>query len=508
VISTESLLTSPDAFGIVTASPAQRAACRILDGQPLCELARQTDVLELVGGPAALAALPRSAPTELVLLAAIRTAKTILACAAAVRMTQTVDVSRLGRGEVPRVSLVSLKLDLTAVPHRILLGTLQGSPVLSPLLLESTADTITVRHPSGRPVEIAIVAGSKAGAGLVARWCAGAVFDEAPRMNGASDAVVNLDDARAAVIGRLLLGAQILCIGSPWAPNGPIHDLVQEHWRRPSDRMVVLRGTGPMLNPQWWTPSRCARLQEQDPTAYQTDVLGEFADPESGLINPVALRTATRESPLELEPDPVARYTAAIDPSEGTASANPWSLIIVEHSPAPRTPTPGDPQPPPKRFRVALAREWRGSGPDRTLQEIATICRRYRISTAITDQYSGAAISDISARHGLKLFIDRWSAISKLEAFQNLATLVANAQLELSPDRQLRRDLLSVKRRTTQQGVTIVLPKTGDGRHADYAPALASALKHASDTSIADYIAALDLLRTELDGLGGGGLAW
>ena len=508
MISTESLLTSPAAFNIVSASPAQRAACRILDGLPLQELADHPDVIALVGGPDAVHALPHEPPTETVVAAAIRTAKTILSLAAVSRMSQTVDESRLGRGEIPRVSLVSLKLDVTEVARRILLDTFEGSSVLSSLLLDATADVVTVRHPSGRPIEIAIVAGAKAGGGLVARWCGGAVFDEATRMNGASDAVVNLDDARSALLGRLLPGAQILYIGSPWAPHGPVYEMVQEHWRKPSARMVVLRGSGPMLNPQWWTPARCARLQEQDPTAYQTDVLGEFADPESGLINPVALRTATRESPLELEPDPVARYVAAIDPSEGTASANPWTLVIVEHSPAPRMPTPGDPQPLPKRFRVALAREWRGSGPDRTLAEIAAICRRYRIRTAITDQYSGAAISDIAARHGLQLFIDRWSATSKLEAFQNLATLIANDQLELCPDRQLKRDLLSVKRRTTQQGVTIVLPKTGDGRHADYAPALASAVKHVSDTSFADYIAALDLLRTELDGLGGGGLAW
>jgi hypothetical protein len=54
--------------------------------------------------------------------------------------------------------------------------------------------------------------------------------------------------------------------------------------------------------------------------------------------------------------------------------------------------------------------------------------------------------------------------------------------VQLLPDRQFRRDLLSVRKRTTQVGSSIVLPKTGDGRHADFAPALALALSHAATT--------------------------
>jgi len=37
---------------------------------------------------------------------------------------------------------------------------------------------------------------------------------------------------------------------------------------------------------------------------------------------------------------------------------------------------------------------------------------------------------------------------------------------------------------------------------------VALAVTYASDTSYDNYIAALALARTELDGLGGGGLAW
>jgi hypothetical protein len=49
-------------------------------------------------------------------------------------------------------------------------------------------------------------------------------------MAGQEDGVVNLDDARSAVLGRILPGSQLLYIGSPWAPFGPVYSMVQEFW--------------------------------------------------------------------------------------------------------------------------------------------------------------------------------------------------------------------------------------------------------------------------------------
>jgi hypothetical protein len=476
VIRTEQLLTSRAGFGIVTASPAQRAACRVLDGQPLSELAGHPDVLTLIGGAHVLAQLPSERgmmPAEAVLLASIRSAKTIIACCAAIRASQSVDVSRLGPGEVPRVSLVSLKLDTSGVAHGLLLETIKASHVLKPLLLEESADALMLRHPSGRPIEIACVAGSRAGGGLVARWSAGVIFDEAPRMAGSTDAVVNLSDARTAVLGRLLPGAQALYIGSPWAPHGPIYELVEEHWQRPTDHLVVLRGTGPMLNPQWWTAERCGALQARDPVAYRIDVCGEFADPEAGLLNPVAVQRSTRAGPLEL-PTSVAHASrfAAVDPAEGSASGNAWALVIVDRA----FTTDEGPS-----FRVLLAREWRGLSPREMWRAIADACGTYGVRRCRTDQYAASANADLAQQCGLTLTIDRTSAASKLEDFTNLATLLHGGRIELAPVPALRNDLLSIRRRTTLTGSTIVLARTSDGRHSDFAPALCAAIKEASE---------------------------
>jgi hypothetical protein len=196
----EALLTSRNGFALVTASPLQRAVCRIIDGLPLGELAARDEVRAAIGD---VDALPKAPPAEVLILSGIRTAKSLSAAATAVRASQTCDMTGLGAGETPRVSVVSLTTDLSKVVFDHIVGNVLARPALRALLIgEPTADALVLRHPSGRPVEIKVVAGARAGASLVARWSAGCIFDEAPRMIGSDDGVVNYDDCRAAVIGR------------------------------------------------------------------------------------------------------------------------------------------------------------------------------------------------------------------------------------------------------------------------------------------------------------------
>lgn len=476
MITTEQLLLSPVGLRIPTATPVQRAACRVRDGLPLRELRSDADVQAAFGGAEALDLLPSERsikPAEFYNVASARTAKTSLAVASAIVDSQTVDVSALGPGEVPRIAIVSLKLDVADVPFKRLVGVVEASDALRPLIVDKTNDTLVIRHPSGRPIEVTTVAGGRAAGGLAARWLAGAIFDEAPKMSGREDgAVTNLSDCLSVARERMLPGAQIQGVGSPWAPSGEIYDLVQTYFGKPTTDIVVMRTTGPAGNPSYWTPERLERLQLKDETAWRINALGDFIAPESGLLSPVAVHRNTRETPLELAPQPGARYVAAVDPSEGGEVGNGFCLVIVKVE-APKL------QHQSAKHRVAFAEDFRGLGLEALWQAIANRCQRYGISHAWTDQYSAAASTALAKRYGLTLRVDKTTSTSKLEDFTNFATLVHTDGIEFSPDRAVRRDVLSVKRRATQSGMTIVLPRSNDGRHADFAPALVAAVKHA-----------------------------
>lgn len=476
----EELLTELRYFALTTASPLQRACCRIIDGRPLGDLASDPHVIAAVGGVDAIARIPATRCSHIALLSGIRSAKSMLAACVAISATQTCDISRLGPGETARYSVVSTRLDLADVILQHIVGNVRERPDLRRLLVEEpTADTVTLRHPSGRPVEIKVVAGAKAGTTLVARWSAGAAFDEAPRMVGQEDGVVNLDDMHSAVFGRLLPGAQVIDIGSVWAPRGPIYQMVTESFGRPTRSLVVIKAPAHHMNPVTWTPEAVEYLRVNRPDVHRTDILCEFLDPEESLLSAVDLEKCLRRRPDgSPDTDVIAReyghqYFAMMDPA---TRGNAWTLAIGTRRRV------GDRV----RLSIVLARQWIGSkavplSPRAVLGEISEICQAYGLRSVASDLWSGDANRDIAEQFGLSLTLFTSDEKKKLNRYSSFATRVAMGDVDLPSDPFVRADLLALKKRATQTGAKIILPPTADGRHCDYAPAVVGALSYYLD---------------------------
>lgn len=452
----EELLVHPDGFGLSTATPLQLAICRIADGRKLGELAKHEHVLQYIGDATHLAG---QRPTECYIVCAIRSGKTKLAAARAITAALTCDLSPVGTGEIPRVPIVSTSKDNAIAAYQMIKEYMLTKPVLKSILVEEPGESpespILIRHPSGKPIEIRIKAGSKAGSTLVSRWLAGVIFDEAARMNGQEDGVINLDDARKAVIGRLLPGAQIFYPGSPWAPFGPVYNAVQEHWLRPSRSVVVVKAPGWTMNPYWWTEERAAQLKIDDPAAYKTDVEAEFADQEYSMFTCELLDGATRQAG-DIPRQHGHYYVAAMDPA---TRGNGWSFGIA-------TKTHGGMR------KMVLAKQWIGKpsyplSPRDVLKEIAAICKQYDVYMVFTDQWSADSLRDLAFDQGIALSDIAATAQDKVNWFDNIKGWCRDQLLELHP--AVVDDMKRVKRKTTFTGVSIVMPKTSDGRHCDYA---------------------------------------
>lgn len=485
-LTTESLLTTQVGFDVNTATPIQRARCRIGDGLPLGDLVTDPDVIAMCGGENALARLPSErgiAPRHFVDISAIRTCKTMMAVSRAIRATQKVDVSRLKVGEVARVSILSLTERKALVSFGMAKQLMLGLPELRALLMDDpTADAMSVRHPSGKVIKIQCTVLAKTGGSMISDWCAGLIADEAPRMIGRGDGVENLDDTLTAVRGRVLPGAQIQLLGSPWAPMGPVYDLVQEHFGNPSESFVVLRSTGPQNWPEFFTPEYCDQLQREDPTAYTTDVIGEFADPETGWLDPRIVREHTRRDVEDIPAQTGRKYVAALDTSGGQAGANPHSLVVVDITDK-------------DAFDVVYAFEWRGMAIEDIWSVVANAIRPYRIETLWIDQWAGPQNVALARLAGIHTASIAWvggeavsvMSLSKVEAFTDAATLIHSGKVTLHSHKLLQRDLLSVIKRPKPNGYEIILPKTRDGRHCDFAPALVMAIAKASKSPSFDW---------------------
>jgi hypothetical protein len=417
---------------------------------------------------------PTGRPLEVAVVAAIRGGKSLLAGATALHCSQLIDVSKLGPGDTPRFASVSIKKDLGYAVFEHLQGNLLAKPKLRELLVEEPTDgRLLVRHPTGRPVEVVVSAGSRAGGSLVGRWLAGVVFDEFALMSGEGEAVINWDEQRKAVRNRILPGGVILHIGSPWAPFGPAFAMVRDSWGKPTRSLVVVKAPGPAMNPNLWTPERVAQAIKDDPDAAQMTVLAEFGTPATSMYSDVSLKACTRAE-LALPGDPRQSYTAAIDPA---SRGNGFTLVVATRVGAKRI--------------IVLAQEWRGSKAvpldlDDVLREIAELLAPYRIEFVETDQWAADPLRALAKRHGVKL-VDR-SGESQDEVFDRYKAFAERLELgevELPPEPQLQADLRRVQKRVTTRGFAVHLPHTSDGRHCDFAPATMLALgKYLRDTAI------------------------
>ena len=464
----EALLTSREAFGLEQATPLQRAICRVSDGVPLGTLWDDPGVKEGFGGVAP----PTTAPRTLVILAAIRGAKSMIAAAKAFETALTCDVTGLQPGDQLRIPILSVdKKSATAVLNH-LVGTIQAKPQLRAYLAaEPTAESVLIRHETGRIVEVSVTAMSKYGTTLVGAWLATCIFDEAPRMAGHADGVRNLDDALHAIEGRMRPGSQIMIIGSPNVPFGPVYDLNQEFFGRPTSDTVVVRGTGPLLNPSWWTPERCEWMRKHRNRSYVTDVLGKFADSEEQLIPSVIVDKAMRAGPDILPPRQEHFYVGAIDPA---MRGNAWTLVVVGCD---GTDDNGQPT-----YYVALAKQWRGSKtnplrPDTVLREVAQLIKPYGLEDVWSDGHQIDSLRVIGEHEGLSITEAFTSPTDAVEGVEDIRVLLESGRLGLPPDRTMRADLCRVHRRVNTAKTALVLPATADGRHCDFVPPLRLCLR-------------------------------
>lgn len=459
----EALLTSREAFGLTTATPLQRAICRISDGVPLGDLWDDPGVREGLGEVQP----PAVAPRTLVILAAIRGAKSMIAAAKAFETALTCDVTGLQPGDELRIPVLSVDKDSAHQVFNHLVGTIQAKPHLRKHLAgEPTADSVLLRHQTGRIVEVKVTAMSKYGTTLVGRWLATCIFDEAPRMAGQEDGVRNLDDALHAIAGRMRPGSQILIIGSPNVPFGPVFNLNQEHFGRPSESVVVVRGTGPLLNPVWWTPERVEWTRVHAARSYVTDVLGKFADSEDQLFSSVTVDAAMRKGPETVSARPGHSYVAAIDPA---MRGNAWTLVVLGCD--------GHDAKGEATYYVALSKQWRGSKaaplrPDLVLREIARDLKPYGLNAMWSDGHNIDSLSVIAEQEGVEILEAYTTQADVTTRTENIRLLLESERLELSPNRAMRADLLRVKRRVNRNATVMNMPVTADGRHCDFVPAL------------------------------------
>jgi hypothetical protein len=461
----ESLLTRKAGFDL-PASPLQRAIARAADGRPVEDALDDAAIERHFGCDRSKIGL--SKPVLVAIVAGVRGGKSLLAACAAVKATLTVDLRATKTHEIVRFAIVGPTVDNADATFRLLVGHVRASPVLNAMVVgDPTSDTIVLRRLDGRIVEIVVVAAHRGAVTLRSRWLAGFVLDEVALFGTESTgAVVNAEELLRAGETRLVPGAQGWLISSPFGPAGLLWELYRDHFGKPGEVLVVHAPTRAM-NPSF-PAEKVEAIRARSPDVAAREYDATWLDADTAFLNGAAIDAAVRPVPIEEPRKAGVTYVAAWD---AATRGNSWTLVIA------RGEKREDGQ---VRVVVAVARQWTGSrstplDPGAVIGEIAGILNGYGVRRVLCDQWGADALRSIARQHSLEIRDIHSTTEQTFERFDGVRTLLATGRLELPPVPELLQDLRLIRKKALSNGVRIDLPKTADGRHCDYAPALALA---------------------------------
>jgi hypothetical protein len=452
------------AFMALPASPLQLAITRMADHRPVDDVLEPSACKAHFGTPDPVVRLLR----RVVLICGVRGGKSTLSVGHAIKSVFAVDLSKVPTHETTRYVIVGPNIKHATDTYKKLLGYLQSSPVLQRHVEgEPTADTVKIKRPDGRIVEITVVAASKGGRNVRGVWLVGITIEEAAMFGSeSSGAVVNVEELLEAAETRLLDGCQAWIITSPYGPVGLVYDLYKRHFGRTDTTTLVVHAPTRALNPSF-PQSRIDEITLEDPDTAAREYGAEWVDADSAFLESLLLDAAMSRTELVR----TGRATvAAMDPA---TRGNAWTLSVGWSSPHYES-TDGTKRPA-RKVTVAGVWQWVGSkkeplSPRKVFKEMADILRPYGVSQVYSDQWSLDALADHAVSAGLRLVEHEGDGMAP---YLSLRTLLSNGLVELPPDPVLRQDLLSIRKRAVANGVKIFLPTTADGRHCDYAPSVA-----------------------------------
>ena len=238
-------------------------------------------------------------------------------------------------------------------------------------------------------------------------------------------------------------------------------------------RQMRVRASSLVMN----SSLRAARLERErrlDPSRFAREYEAEFSEDVDAFLPVAWIDGSLMADRHELPPQSELRYVAAVDPSGGGADAFTLAIVHVEGQ--------GDE----RRIVQDVMRSWSRTQSDTVdlegaVREIATLLKRYRISTVYGDRYASGWVRERFRAEGLRYEEPRIRTransestyLDKSAAYLEIEPLFAQGNIVLLDHPQLARELKLLERRPRAGGKTVIDHPTGG--HDDRANALALA---------------------------------
>src|SRR3989442_8973133 len=130
----------------------------------------------------------------------------------------------------------------------------------------------------------------------------------------------DLEMLRALRTRVLTTGGKVVLLSSPYGDSGALYEVHKQCFGRDDASTLVIQAAAPMLNPTL-PADYLAKLEQDDPETFRSEVLGEFRKGVSRLLDPAALEACVDKGIAGRSPsDLVSRYVGFIDAASGGGS--------------------------------------------------------------------------------------------------------------------------------------------------------------------------------------------
>ena len=259
------------------------------------------------------------------------------------------------------------------------------------------------------------------------------VLDEVAFYRSAEGYPTDLEMLRAARPTLATTAGKLIILSSPYGQSGALWDLHRRHYAHDDSGTLVWQASAPAMNPTL-PADYLARMQQDDPEAYRSEVLGEFRAGLSTFLDPDAVAACVAEGVRERAPVAGISYTAFCDPSGGRRDA--FTLSIGHRD--------GD------CAVLDVCRAWPAPhNPSGVIQEAAALLRRYGVAVVEGDRFGGEFPPERFRAEGIEYVPAR---LDRSALYLGLLPLISAARVLLLDDAELLRELRGLERRRGSSG--------------------------------------------------------
>lgn len=332
----------------------------------------------------------------------------------------------LTRGERGQIVLIAQDMRAARVLYRYVLAKLQGSSLLSQLLIgEPRKEELELRN----NICISIFPCSfKATRGFSIPV---AILDEVAffRVEGVNVDKEVIDAIRPAQ--ATFPRAKLIKISSPYSKAG---ELYRDYSTRAArDDLLCFQAPSWDMNPripQSFLDSERAR----DPEMFDREYGAIFTDTISAAFTREAVEATVIPGRFELPYQMNVHYYAGVDPSGGGPDEFALSLCHTQRD---------------GRIIQDCLRAQKTKRPEDVVGEMAETCKAYHVYRVTGDKYSGEWVRQAFRDRGIEYVV---SELTASEAFLELLPLINQGRVELLDDKTQTRQLIALERRKSKTG--------------------------------------------------------